>query len=81
MKYSKIIIIILLIIILLLILNITKYIFDKENFQIEKEKINIVISCDKNQFVGLLATTNSICKHSNNKYNNIHFYFLVDRKY
>ena len=47
-----------------------------ENFSNE-EKINIVMSCDKNQFIGLIAIVNSILKHTNEE-NKLFFNFLVD---
>lgn len=69
--------ILLLFLILIIIIKNNK--FKKEYFIINDEKINIILSCDKNQFSGLLATTNSICLHSNIKNKNINFYYLVDK--
>ena len=69
------------IIVFILLLIIIKKIFLKtEQFTVKNNRVNIVMSCDKNQFIGLLATTNSICRHSNDNYKDIDFYFLVDKK-
>jgi lipopolysaccharide biosynthesis glycosyltransferase len=49
----------------------------RENFN-NQEQINIVLSCDKNQFVGLVAILNSILIHTKQK-NRLFFNFLVDK--
>ena len=49
----------------------------KENFN-NQEQINIVMSCDKNQFEGLVAIVNSILIHTKQK-NRLFFNFLVDK--
>ena len=68
---------------ILIILIIIMVIANKKKYNLEKfsnnSKVNIVMSCDQNQFVGVLATVNSICKYSNKKYNEINFYFLVNK--
>ena len=66
-------IIILVLICCLFIINLKSRI---ENFSNE-EKINIVMSCDKNQFIGLIAIVNSILQHTNEE-NKLFFNFLVD---
>jgi lipopolysaccharide biosynthesis glycosyltransferase len=48
-----------------------------ENFN-NQEQVNIVMSCDKNQFDGLVAIVNSILIHTNQK-NRLFFNFLVDK--
>ena len=48
-----------------------------ENFN-NQEQINIVISCDKNQFEGIIALVNSILIHTKQK-NRLFFNFLVDK--
>lgn len=50
---------------------------NKEKFY-NQEQINIVMSCDKNQFEGLIAIVNSILIHTKQK-NRIFFNFLVDK--
>jgi hypothetical protein len=47
-----------------------------ETFQ-NQNVINIVMSCDKNQFIGLIAIVNSIIQHTNEE-NKLFFNFLVD---
>jgi lipopolysaccharide biosynthesis glycosyltransferase len=47
-----------------------------ETFQ-NQNIINIVMSCDKNQFIGLIAIVNSIIQHTNEE-NKLFFNFLVD---
>jgi lipopolysaccharide biosynthesis glycosyltransferase len=47
-----------------------------ETFQNENV-INIVMSCDKNQFIGLIAIVNSIIQHTNEE-TKLFFNFLVD---
>lgn len=42
-----------------------------------QEQINIVMSCDKNQFIGLIAIVNSIIQHTKEE-NKLFFNFLVD---
>ena len=49
----------------------------KENFN-NLEKINLIFSCDNNQFIGLLAIINSILKNTKNK-NRLFFNFLVNK--
>ena len=49
----------------------------RENFN-NQEQINIVMSCDKNQFEGLVAIVNSILIHTKQK-NRLFFNFLVDK--
>lgn len=68
--------ILIILIIIMVFVNNKKY--NLENFS-NNNKVNIVMSCDQNQFVGVLATVNSICKYSNKKYNEINFYFLVNK--
>jgi len=69
-------IIILVLICILCILCIINLKSTVENFD-NKDKINIVMSCDKNQFIGLIAIVNSILKHTNEE-NKLFFNFLVD---
>tara|TARA_B110001469_G_C9636403_1_gene319189 strand:- start:1775 stop:2677 length:903 start_codon:yes stop_codon:yes gene_type:complete len=68
--------ILIILIIIMVFVNNKKY--NLENFS-NNNKVNIVMSCDQNQFIGVLATVNSICKYSNKKYNEIIFYFLVNK--
>ncbi len=49
----------------------------RENFY-NQEQVNIVMSCDKNQFEGLVAIVNSILIHTKQK-NRLFFNFLVDK--
>ena len=49
----------------------------RENFN-NQEQVNIVMSCDKNQFEGLVAIVNSILIHTKQK-NRLFFNFLVDK--
>ena len=70
--------------ILLLILLITLYILLSKNnehfsnIKNSQEQINIVMSCDKNQFEGLVAIVNSILIHTKQK-NRLFLNFLVDK--
>lgn len=43
-----------------------------------EEPINIIFSCDKNQFVGLIAVVHSILIHTKQSHR-LKFYFLVDK--
>lgn len=66
------------IILVLFIIIIQKKNIDiKEKFS-NREKINLVISCDQNQFIGLIAVVNSILIHTKSE-NRLHFYFLVNK--
>jgi lipopolysaccharide biosynthesis glycosyltransferase len=49
--------------------------YDNQNLT---EPINLVFSCDKNQFVGLIAMIHSILVHST-QHTRLKFYFLVDK--
>ena len=70
----KIILLFILYLILLLILLKKK---SKKSFY-NQEKINIVMSCDKNQFEGLVTIVNSILIHTKQK-DRLFFNFLVDK--
>tara|TARA_Y100000590_G_scaffold14063_2_gene16883 strand:- start:4265 stop:5167 length:903 start_codon:yes stop_codon:yes gene_type:complete len=73
---SKYVLTLLIVIIIVLIVFILSNI--KSSSFTNNEKINIVMSCDKNQFTGLLAIVNSILIHTKQKHR-IFFNFLVDK--
>ena len=59
--------------------SIVLYPFKKKGEKIyNQEQVNIVMSCDKNQFEGLVAIVNSILIHTKQK-NRLFFNFLVDK--
>ena len=72
----KIILLIILFLVLVFILF-KKNKNSKESFY-NQEKINIVMSCDEKQFVGLVAIVNSILIHTKQK-DRLFFNFLVDK--
>ena len=49
-----------------------------EYFDNKNNEVNIVLSCDQNQFPGLIAVVNSICTHTNSL-SRIKFYLLIDK--